>query len=96
MREKNIEKYLIDEMKKAGGKSYKWISPGNNGVPDRIATFPNGKIVFIELKAPGQKPSKQQNIIHRELLKLNCEVYVIDNKKQIDELIRKWGEQREV
>lgn len=96
MEEQNIEKYLTDEMKKAGGKSYKWVSPGNNGVPDRIIIFPSGKIIFVELKAPGKVPTAYQKLVHRELKRLNCEVHVIDSKKQIDELIRKWGEQREI
>lgn len=96
MRESNIEKYLTNEMKKVGGKSYKWISPGNSGVPDRIVIFPSGQILFVELKAPGKVPTAYQQLVHRELKRLNCEVLVINNKKQIDELIQKWGEQREI
>ncbi len=96
MREQNIEKYLTNEMKKIGGKSYKWVSPGNNGVPDRIVIFPNGIIKFVELKAPGQAPTAYQKLVHRQLRQLNCEVLVIDSIKQIDELIQKWGEQREI
>lgn len=91
MREQIIEKYLIDEIKRVGGKSYKWVSPGNNGVPDRIVIFPNGKIIFVELKAPGKKPTVYQRIVIRELIKLNCDVLVIDILEQIDELIKKWG-----
>lgn len=89
MRESNIENYLTNEMKKVKGKSYKWVSPGNNGVPDRIIIFPNGRIIFVELKAPDKIPTAYQQLVHRELKKLNCEVYVIDSKKQIDDLIKK-------
>ena len=50
MREKEIEKILVLEVKKLGGRAYKWISPGNDGVPDRIVIFPGRQPVFVELK----------------------------------------------
>ena len=50
MLEKDIEKLFRDEIKKAGGKAYKFTSPGNDGVPDRIVMLPGGHIVFVELK----------------------------------------------
>ena len=51
MQEKEIEKILVAEVKKLGGRAYKWVSPGNDGVPDRIVVFPNRKPIFVELKA---------------------------------------------
>ena len=42
--EKDIEKFLNDNIKKLGGRSYKFVSPGNSGVPDRIIFLPGGKI----------------------------------------------------
>lgn len=51
MKESELEKILIREVREEGGRAYKWISPGNDGVPDRIVFFPNGEIFFIELKA---------------------------------------------
>lgn len=50
MKEKEIEKILVSEVKKLGGRAYKWVSPGNNGVPDRIVIFPDRPPVFVELK----------------------------------------------
>lgn len=50
MTEKEIEKILVSEVKKLGGRAYKWVSPGNNGVPDRIVIFPRKTPVFVELK----------------------------------------------
>ena len=41
MREKDIERILVTEVKKLGGRAYKWTSPGNDGVPDRIVIFPD-------------------------------------------------------
>lgn len=51
MRESELERILVREVRKEGGRAYKWISPGNDGVPDRIIIFPGGDIYFVELKA---------------------------------------------
>lgn len=51
MNESELERILVQEVKKEGGKAYKWTSPGNVGVPDRIVFFPGGEIYFVELKA---------------------------------------------
>ena len=50
MRERDIEKILVGEVKRMGGRAYKWVSPGNDGVPDRIVIFPGRRPVFVELK----------------------------------------------
>lgn len=50
MLEKEIEKILITETKRLGGKAYKFVSPGNSGVPDRIVIFPGRPPIFVELK----------------------------------------------
>ena len=50
--EKDIEKSLISRTKQRHGKAYKWVSPGNSGVPDRIVVLPGGKVGFCELKRP--------------------------------------------
>ena len=48
--EKDIERYLVREVKKMGGQCLKWVSPGSDGVPDRIILLPGGHIWFVELK----------------------------------------------
>ena len=53
MRERDIEKVLVTEVRELGGRAYKWVSPGNAGVPDRIVIFPGQTPVFVELKAEG-------------------------------------------
>lgn len=50
MREKDVEKLLTEEVKHLGGRAYKWTSPGNAGVPDRIVIFPGRQPMFVELK----------------------------------------------
>ena len=54
MREREIEKYLADQVKRHGGRSYKWSSPSHRGVPDRLVLFPN-VILAVEVKALGKK-----------------------------------------
>ena len=87
MREKVIEKYLCQEVKKLGGKAYKFSSLNNNAVPDRLCLFPFGIIVFVECKAPGQLPTPLQYKCHRELNGLGQLVAVIDTKEKVDEFI---------
>lgn len=88
MRERNIEAYLRDRIKAAGGIAWKWVSPGNSGVPDRIVIAPGGRIVFVELKAPGKKPTALQQVQQERLRSLGCDVRVIDSREGVDELIR--------
>ena len=87
MREKVIEQKLVAEVKKAGGICPKWVAPGFDGVPDRIAMFPGGKIAFVEVKAPGEKPRPLQRARHELLRKLGFRVYVLDEIEKIGGMI---------
>ena len=86
MREKVVEKQLIDEVKKRGGICEKWIS-GSSGWPDRIVILPDGKFAFVEVKAPGKKPRALQVYRHRQLEKLKMRVYVLDSTSKIGEIL---------
>lgn len=88
MREKTIEEYLRDQVKAIGGKAYKFVSPRNAGVPDRLVCLPGGKVIFVELKAPGKKPTALQTKKHKELRKMDQQVFVVDNKIGVDVLIK--------
>ena len=55
MREKEIEKMLVNAVKIHGGLALKFVSPNFNGMPDRLILLPFGKIAFAEMKAPGRK-----------------------------------------
>lgn len=84
MLEKEIEKKLREKTKKLGGRAYKFISPGNNGVPDRLIVLPDGKVGFAELKKPKTgKASKLQERQLEFLKKLGCYVMVIDKVEDI-------------
>jgi hypothetical protein len=87
MQERAIEEKLRVESQKRGGLAMKFISPGLVGVPDRIVALPQGKIGFVELKAPGEKPRKIQVRRMEQLRKLGFLVYVLDDKEKIGEIL---------
>ena len=83
MREKQIEKKLAEEVKKHGGIALKFVSPSFDGMPDRLVLIPDGRVAFVELKAPGKTPRPLQLARHRLLRSLGFRVYVIDSVEQI-------------
>ncbi len=91
MYESELENYVVNKTKRAGGKAFKWVCPGQTGVPDRICIFPGGKIIFIELKRPGLKDgrSERQKKMFKLLQDLGCDVRLVSDKKQFKELL--WG-----
>ena len=84
MQEKEIEKYLIDKTAEMGGMALKFVSPGCTGVPDRVVILPGGKIGFLELKAPGKKPRKEQSHRIRQLRELGCKAWFADSRAEVD------------
>jgi len=66
MKEKIIEKYLVQRVKDLGGRAYKFTSPAHRGVADRVVCLPNGQTWFIELKAPDGRLSELQKIFASE------------------------------
>ncbi len=83
MREKTIEKELVRVTKSMGGIAPKLISPGFIGMPDRIVLLPNGRMGFVEVKAPGEKPRPLQLRRHGLLRRLGFLVFVLDDEQQI-------------
>lgn len=91
MREKLIEQKLVQEVRKRGGICPKFTSPGFAGMPDRLLLLPHGRIAFVELKAPGQKPQPLQAARHKLLARLGFRVYVLDGEAQIEKIISEIG-----
>lgn len=60
MKESEIEARLVRGVKALGGVAYKFVSPGNVGVPDRLVVLPGGRVIFVELKAEGGRLSPMQ------------------------------------
>ena len=88
MRESTIEEYLRRRVQQLGGRAYKWSSPSNRGVPDRICLFPNALVYFVEVKAPGKKPTPLQTKVIQLFRKWNHTVLVIDTKEKVDKFIQ--------
>lgn len=86
--EKQIEERLRTSVAGLGGKAYKFVSPGNDGVPDRLVVMPGGRVYFVELKCTGEKPTKLQEMRIRELRERDCTVFVIDSYDGVDTFIR--------
>lgn len=83
MREKEIEAKLTKAAADCGGWALKLASPTVSGLPDRLVLLPCGVALFVEVKAPDQKPRPLQKVIHQKLRKLGFSVYVLDDPKQI-------------
>lgn len=86
MLERRIEQHLVRRAKEAGGVAWKWVSPGETGVPDRIVILPGGRVIFVECKAPSGRLSVKQQWLHGVLLGLGVEVRVVDSREGVDEL----------
>lgn len=83
MRENEIERQLFLAVKKMGGMAVKFVSPGLDGVPDRIVLLRGRKMAFVELKAPGKRLRALQEKRKKQLEALGFPVYVIDGVEQI-------------
>lgn len=87
MRENVVERALVVKVKARGGMALKFVSPGFDGVPDRIVLFPSGTILFVELKAPGKKLRPLQVKRKRQLESFGFKVYCIDSKEGIEVML---------
>lgn len=86
MRESDIEAYLGRRVQALGGRSFKWTSPANRGVPDRIV-FVNGQIWFIELKTPTGRLTELQKYIGKFIQEYTDNYIVINSKEAVDEWV---------
>ncbi|HAL73629.1 MAG TPA: nuclease [Clostridiales bacterium] len=92
MREKQIEQKLTKATKNMGGIAPKFTSSGLDGMPDRIVLLPHGQMAFVEVKAPGKKPSSLQLARHRLLRGLGFKVFVLDDEQQITKILAEIGD----
>jgi hypothetical protein len=93
MLERDIERRLRLGIKALGGKVYKFSSPGNNGVPDRIVLI-QGKCYFVETKKPGEQLDPLQRAVKKDFAKLGFKVYKLSSVEDVDkfleEVVSKW------
>ena len=87
--ERQIEQRLVTETRKRGGMALKFVSPSFAGMPDRLILLPDGKMAFVEVKAPGQKPRPLQVKRHAMLRKLGFKVFVLDAASDIPMMLKK-------
>lgn len=85
MLERDIEKRLVNRIAALGGTCEKFTSPSRRSVPDRLVTLPGGRVEFVELKAPGKKPTPKQQLDHDRRRALGCVVRVIDSMEVLND-----------
>ena len=84
--EEHLERRLVDKVKELGGLCWKFVSPGMSGVPDRFIAY-DGRVVFVEMKAPGKHMRPLQRARRLELMEQGIDVCEIDSERGINRLI---------
>ncbi len=87
MKEKTVERTLVKTVKGKGGIAFKFISPGYDGVPDRLVLLPGKRMAFVELKAPGQKMRPLQIRRKKQLENLGFTVYCVDSTEEVERIV---------
>ncbi len=82
--ERDLEQWFRKQVVNLGGRSYKFVSPGNSGVPDRIVIWPGGKVDFVELKTTTGHLGPVQNAQIRRLKALGARVFVVYGRHEAD------------
>ena len=82
VRERDIEKWLVSLVKRMGGEAFKFVSPGNDGVPDRLVCMPGGRVYFVELKTDEGRPSGIQQWQMERLRRLGLNVHLITGMEE--------------
>lgn len=92
--EKDVEQYLCKRVKEMGGKAYKFVSPGNAGVPDRLVVVPTGLeslvtaiYLLVEVKKPGGCLRPQQRMKIKELCDMGADCRIVDCYERVDKVI---------
>ncbi len=88
MRERDVERKLVDFVKRVGGRAYKFTSPGNAGVPDRIVVLPNRPPIFVEVKADTGRLTDLQEVQIKRLRDLGQDVRVVKGESGLKEFVK--------
>lgn len=84
MREKDLERKLVEGIRQLGGLCLKFVSPGVNGVPDRIVMLPGGRIIFVEMKAKNGRLSQQQQAVLARFTRLGVDWAVVSTPQLLN------------
>jgi len=87
MLERDVDWKLKSEVYRHGGLCIKLAATGYAGMPDRLVLIPGGRVVFVELKAPGKRLRPLQKKRFQELSQLGFKIVKIDSSEQVDEFI---------
>lgn len=86
--EKKLEQKLVKAVRNIGGLALKFVSPGCDGVPDRLILIAYGKVAFVEVKAKGKKPRPIQIRRINQIKNLGFLVFILDDEKDIPSIIQ--------
>ena len=86
--EKKLEQKLVKAVRNIGGLALKFVSPGCDGVPDRLILIAYGKVAFVEVKAKGKKPRPIQIRRINQIKNLGFLVFILDDEKDIPSIIK--------
>jgi len=84
MKESVVERYFAAAVIGRGGRTYKFASPSQRGVADRIACLPNGTTWFVELKTKGGRVSELQRRFGLEMQRLNQNYVVLWDRPGVE------------
>ena len=84
MEEKDIEQRLDWAVQRDGGLTFKFVSPGNRGVSDRIVCLPNGDTWFVELKRPDGKRTALQERFAKQMVGLRQKYALLSSTEDVD------------
>lgn len=87
MLESDIEDRLVTQVRQMGGVAYKWVSPGNSGVPDRIIIMPGGRVWFVELKTDTGRLTSNQKMQLRRLKAREVNTFVLRGMSGLNEFM---------
>lgn len=93
MLERDIENHLVKGVRRIGGEAYKFVSPSNRGVSDRLVVLPGGKVWFIEVKREGGKLSALQKLFAQRMGMLGTNYACLWSKEDVDQWLTARGQQ---
>lgn len=87
IREKDVEDYLIKNIRKIGGMCEKWRAVDKRGVPDRIVILPWMGTFFVEVKSSDGTTTRLQEYTFVKIRNAGGAVYVVYGHEGVDKLM---------
>lgn len=85
--EKHIEAHLVKKVKEIGGVAFKFVSPANRGVADRLVVLPGGGVIFVEVKSATGKLSPLQEQFAKDMQRLGQNYIVLNSREAVNAFI---------